>query len=56
VFSFDSPSLSVALMSLRSAPTSIGFEMKSNAPSLSARTALSTLPCAVITATGVRGL
>ena len=30
--------------------------MKSNAPSFSARTAVSTLPCAVITATGVCGL
>ena len=29
--------------------------MKSNAPSFSARTAASTLPCAVITATGTPG-
>ena len=48
-------SFSVALISLRSEPRSSGFEMKSKAPSLSARTAVSTLPCAVITATGTPG-
>ena len=34
---------------------SSGLERKSNAPSLSACTAVSTLPCAVITATGTSG-
>ena len=41
--------------SLRSTPRSSGLETKSNAPSFSARTADSTLPCAVITATGTCG-
>ena len=41
--------------SLRSTPRSSGFETKSKAPSFSARTADSTLPCAVMTATGTVG-
>ena len=48
-------SLSAAVTSLRRSPSSSGFETKSNAPTLSALTAVSTLPCAVITATGVPG-
>ena len=48
-------SLSAAVTSLRRSLRSSGFETKSNAPSFSARTAASTLPCAVITATGVPG-
>ena len=39
----------------RSTPRSSGLETKSNAPSLSARTADSTLPCAVMTAQGTPG-
>ena len=46
------PSLIALPTSLRSTPRSSGLETKSNAPSFSARTADSTLPCAVITATG----
>ncbi len=41
--------------SLRSTLRSSGFETKSNAPSFSARTADSTLPWAVMTATGTLG-
>ena len=41
--------------SLRSSPRSSGLETKSKAPSLRARTADSTLPCAVMTATGKLG-
>ena len=39
--------------SLRSDCNSTGLDTKSKAPSFSARTAVSTLPCAVMTATGV---
>ena len=46
------PSLIALPTSLRSTPRSSGLETKSKAPSLSARTADSTLPCAVMTATG----
>ena len=49
------PSLMALPTSLRSTPRSSGFETKSKAPSFSARTADSTLPCAVITATGTAG-
>src|SRR5260370_5493033 len=42
--------------SLRNTPRSRGLETKSNAPSLSARTADSMLPWAVITATGTLAL
>ena len=41
---------------LRRLLRSSGLEMKSNAPSLSACTAVSTLPCAVMTATGTPGV
>ena len=41
--------------SLRRFARSSGLDTKSNAPSLSARTAVSMLPCAVITATGTLG-
>ena len=37
---------------VRRLPRSRGLEMKSNAPSFRACTAVSTLPCAVMTATG----
>ena len=48
-------SFSVDVISLRNAARSSGLEMKSKAPSFSARTAASTLPCAVMTATGTPG-
>ena len=51
----SSRSFRVAAISLRSATRSSGLDRKSKAPSLSARTAVSTLPCAVITATGMPG-
>src|SRR5579883_3144286 len=49
------PSFTALPTSLRSTPRSRGFETKSNAPSFSARTADSTFPCAVMTATGRSG-
>ena len=48
-------SFKAAVTSLRRSFKSSGLETKSKAPSFSARTAASTLPCAVITATGVPG-
>ena len=50
--SWSSDILIAVATSLRNPARSSGFETKSKAPSLSARTAVSMLPCAVITATG----
>ncbi len=50
--SLDSESLMAVATSFRRFGRSSGLETKSKAPSLSARTAVSMLPCAVITATG----
>ena len=53
--SLVSDSLMAVATSLRRPARSKGLETKSKAPALSARTAVSMLPCAVITATGTRG-
>ena len=51
----DCESFSAVETMRRRPPRSSGLETKSKAPSLSARTADSTLPCAVITAQGTPG-
>jgi hypothetical protein len=54
--SVELDSLIALATSLRSPDRSSGFETKSKAPSFKARTAVSMLPCAVITATGTFGV